>query len=204
MFRSGQAAFLTFIHKSYCRFCIFNLSNKQPRFNCCLSVLILCFIHILQQCSSADGLLHFSRVFSLHMFAFLSEMGFSHDRSEMENRKPIIGLSRNYVAKNYPIITFFWAINAKSIINDFKTHGFLQFWPSLNIIHVYFRHLIFPHTSKFQTHFGSLYIWIQGLVSLVSMALLHIKRCCSPGARVQGRLTSFFRETPPRNQNVKH
>lgn len=25
--------------------CIFNLSNKQPRFNCCLSVLILWFIH---------------------------------------------------------------------------------------------------------------------------------------------------------------
>lgn len=34
-----------FIHKLYGRFCIFNLSNKQPRFNCCLSVLILCFIH---------------------------------------------------------------------------------------------------------------------------------------------------------------
>lgn len=34
-----------FIHKSYGRFCIFNLSNKQPRFNCRLSVLILCFIH---------------------------------------------------------------------------------------------------------------------------------------------------------------
>lgn len=61
------------------------------------------------------------------MFAFLSEMGLSHDRSGMENRKPIIGVNRNYVAKNNPIITFFLAINARSIINDFKTYGFFQF-----------------------------------------------------------------------------